>query len=163
MRSVTPEQDLRAACIHESAHMIVARHLGVGGFIHIGRNQGGGATGEQFVGGRLMHYGGQFHPIDGQPDEQQSRLIGLAGSVAQFYDRDRDVPKEDIVGRLELSVTDEDMAAGFDEGDIERCLLLVQQLWGDIEAEAARAAAGSAADPSGLYCSIPIEQRPPPR
>jgi len=122
------KRDLLLACIHEYAHMIVARHLGIHGFVKIARNGSGGEL--------ERHFGGTFTRFaDG--NTHQKRMIGLAGTVAEHVYCDPAIEAFQIAdflecGADELSISDADISGDYTAADIEECLVLVKLLWATI-------------------------------
>jgi hypothetical protein len=119
---------LRRACLHEYAHLVVARHFGAAGFVAIA----GDAT--------SCRYGGRFQ-MYGELADDEWRIVALAGVVAERLDEEPTVSASVLAAALRadsdmLRGTDARLAAGFEESDIERCLCLVRTLWRDIASEA---------------------------
>ena len=116
------------ACLHEYAHLVVARHFGAAGFVAIG----GDAT--------TCRYGGRFQMF-GELADDEWRVVALAGVVAERLDEEPTVTASVLTAALRadpdlLRGTDVQLAAGFDEADVERCVSLVRMLWRDIAGEA---------------------------
>ena len=119
---------LRRACLHEYAHLVVARHFGAAGFVTIA----GDAT--------SYRYGGRFQ-MYGELADDEWRIVALAGVVAERLDEEPAVSASVLAAALPadsdgLSGTDAELAAGFDEADVERCLCIIRTLWRDIASEA---------------------------
>ena len=116
------------ACLHEYAHLVVARHFGAAGFVAIA----GDAT--------ACSYGGRFQ-MYGELADDEWRIVALAGVVAERLDEEPTVTASVLSAALRadpdmLRGTDARLAAGFDEADVERCVSLVRVLWRDIAGEA---------------------------
>lgn len=116
------------ACLHEYAHLVVARHFGAAGFVAIA----GDAT--------SCRYGGRFQMYGDLADDEW-RIVALAGAVAERLDEEPTVMASVLAAALRadpdmLRGTDARLAAGFDEPDVERCVSLVRTLWRDIAGEA---------------------------
>jgi hypothetical protein len=116
-------------CLHEYAHLVVARHFGAAGFVMIDA----GRTSESRYGGRFQMYG------DLADDEW--RIVALAGAVAERVDDEPCVAASLLAAALRaepglLSGADAQLAAGFVLADVERCLCLVNKLWHEIASEA---------------------------
>ena len=122
-------QALWRACLHEYAHLVVARHFGAAGFVAI--------TGDPTSASR---YGGRFQ-MYGELADQEWRVVAMAGVVAERFEEEPDVTTTVLAAALRadpgmLRGTDAELAAGFDEADVDRCLGLVRTLWRDIASEA---------------------------
>ena len=125
-------RDLRRVCIHECAHEVVARHFGAACAVAITPNPNGSIE-EQFYTGQLE--------IFAKLPKPQTRLICLAGSIAEQVDRDPSVKADDLAdwlenGTLELSPTDAVGAGAYKLRDVRRCISLVKKLWPAIETAA---------------------------
>jgi hypothetical protein len=134
---VTTEHEARLqlwrACLHEYAHCVVARHFGAAGFVAIAR-------------GRLepSRYGGRFQ-MHGELADDEWRIVALAGTVAESIDADPAIDAASVIAALRaeptpLSGADAQLAAGFLDADVERCLNIVRTLWPEIAREAAERA-----------------------
>jgi len=122
-------RDLHRACIHEFAHWAVAGHFGAAGFVTIVRS----VAGRSSCGGRFQMYG------DLADDEW--RIVALAGTVAECFADDPGVDALAIVDYIRkdpdaLSDVDAQLADGFEDRDVERCLGIVKALWREITNEA---------------------------
>lgn len=142
---LTPQQvndwELRAAAIHEAAHAVIARHFGYEASAQVFATPDPGPDDKSWT-GRTMFY----QETAGRRD---SRLIALAGTVAEQIDDDPDLEALDIAdwleaGVIELSATDARMAGDHAVEDMEEAVMLVRHLWEEIEAEAELLAAGVA-------------------
>lgn len=109
-------RDLRAVALHEYAHLHVAQHFGIWGWVCI-RPSSRPGTGP---------FAGQFtaETID---DAHAQRIIGLAGACAERLDCDPGMTP--AVGSLRLSPTDAAMAGEFDMTDVEECLAILRASW----------------------------------
>jgi len=128
--SEVPSHALWRTCLHEYAHLVVARHFGAAGFVAIG---GAGSTSPHRIGGRFQMYGELL--------DEEWRIVALAGAVAERLDEDPAVAAAVLADALRadpeaLRGTDAELAAGFDDADVERCLDLVRRLWREIAGEA---------------------------
>ena len=108
---------------------MVARHFGAAGFVTIAR----GHIDASRYGGRFQMYG------DLADDEW--RIVALAGAVAESIDDDPGVEAASVIAALRaeptlLSGVDAQLAAGFVDADVERCLRIVRTLWHQIAREA---------------------------
>lgn len=135
-------RDLRRTCIHEYAHWAVARHFGAAGFVTIVRSRAGPPG-----------WGGRFQMYGDLADEEW-RIVALAGIVAEWVDDDPGITAAEIIDRLrkdpaQLSAVDAQLAVGFGDDDIERCLRIVRALWHEVAAEAGDRATSVALE-SGL-------------
>jgi hypothetical protein len=122
-------RDLRRACIHEYAHWAVARHFGAAGFVTIVASR----TGPPSWGGRFQMYG---ELADGE-----WRIVALAGTVAECVEEDPGVDALAIIASLRqdpsmLSAIDAQLAQGFGDDDVLRCLAIVKAAWHEIAREA---------------------------
>jgi len=147
--SEAASQALWRACLHEYAHLVVARHFGAAGFVTIVR----GRTFEPDYGGRFQMYG--------ELADDEWRIVALAGAVAERVDEDPCVDAASLAAALRaepglMSGVDAQLAAGFVEADVEQCLCLVEKLWHEIASEAGeRAASESATDhASGMTLAV---------
>jgi hypothetical protein len=127
-------RDLRRTCVHEYAHAAVARHFGAAGFVTIVARCADAAG-----------YGGRFQ-MYGELAEDEWRIVALAGTVAECVDDDPHADARAIVAALaadpaRLSSVDAQLAAGFGDTDVERCLGIVKALWREIAGEADERAA----------------------
>jgi hypothetical protein len=125
------------ACLHEYAHLVVARHFGAAGFVAI---VGDPAS---------CCYGGRFQ-MHGELADDEWRIVALAGVVAERLDEEPTVTATVLAAALRanprvLGGTDAQLATGCDEADVERCLGLVRKLWRDIAGEANERFAGETA------------------
>jgi hypothetical protein len=122
-------RDLRRACIHEYAHWAVARHFGAAGFVTIVSHAAG-----------HPRYGGRFQ-MHGDLADDEWRVVALAGAVAECCADDPDVAAHLVIRYLRsdpsaLSPVDAQLAAGFADRDVERCLAVVKAAWHEIAGEA---------------------------
>jgi hypothetical protein len=127
-------QALWRTCLHEYAHAVVARHFGAAGFVTIVREYTGAAS-----------YGGRFQ-MYGELDDDEWRIVALAGTVAECVGDDSCVEAASVIAVLRgatspLSGVDAQLAAGFADAEVERCLAIVRQRWREIASEAAERAA----------------------
>jgi hypothetical protein len=105
-KNETAAHALRRACLHEYAHLIVARHFGAAGFVTIA----GDAT--------SCRYGGRFQ-MYGELADDEWRVVALAGVVAERLDEEPTLEACTLAAALRadadlLSGTDARLAAGFD-------------------------------------------------
>jgi hypothetical protein len=118
--------ELRRSCIHEFAHAAVARHFGVFGSVEVFPNETRGPD-DKFFAGQFTLYG----PLSAE----HGRIVGLAGTVAEYVDGDPHVDAESVAEYLfadDLSETDARLADGFDGDDVEETVALVKRLWSEI-------------------------------
>jgi hypothetical protein len=142
-------RNLRRACLHEHAHLAVARALGASGFVSI-RCAGRGADGALRFGGRFQMYG--------ELGDDDWRIVALAGAIAECLDTDPTLSAGRIAERLRtgadaLSGRDAELAAGYGDHDVERCLDLVRAMWREIEMDANERSAAIQRD-AGAFDSI---------
>lgn len=119
-------RDLRSTCIHEYAHLAVARHFGASGFVRIARLQGHANA----------SWAGSFH-LYSDLGSDEWRIVALAGVVAERLDENAQVRGEALCEALRdartLSDSDARYASGHDERDINHCLAIVKSSWREIE------------------------------
>lgn len=131
------QQDLTRACYHEAAHCAVAFHFGVHGHWRVWPT-----TNEASINLQITNsFEGRFYPFNSPADEHVSRMIGLAGVIAELLLEDELVEGWEIdeylsFGTLELSETDAAAAGDFNESDLSACLNIVKSLWPTIKQEA---------------------------
>jgi hypothetical protein len=128
-------RDLRRVCLHEFAHLHVARHHGVAGHVRVAANPhaGDGLTERMFI--------GKFHFLQRCEDASALRQIGLAGTVAEELDDDTTLEGWQILewlqeGTLELSGTDAKYAGDYTEADLDLTIALVRDLWDALDSDA---------------------------
>jgi hypothetical protein len=130
---------LRETCIHEYAHLAVARSLGACGYVRIARVRSPAEP---------DRWHGEFH-LYGELDDADRRLVALAGSMAERFARDTCSDTDALLAYLDepdrLSRADARFARGFDGADVRRCLAAVIAAWREIESEADERAAAVAA------------------
>src|SRR5262245_22054885 len=102
--------NLRSVALHEYAHLHVAQHFGVWGWINIRRGEANAFAGEFTA-----------EPID---DAHARRIIGLAGSCAELLDRDPGTRFG--LDDLRLSRSDALMAGAFDATHIAECVAILR-------------------------------------
>jgi hypothetical protein len=145
-----PASGLRAACVHEYAHLVVARGFGACGFVTVariaGRTEGGAA------------WCGRFQ-LFGELSDDEWRIVALAGAIAERVEARTACDSRSLLESLQrpgaLSDSDARLAFGYDASDIERCLRLVTTCWQEIDAQAAERAASVAKDHDGLLDALP--------
>lgn len=125
------DAQLHRTCLHEAAHLVVARHFGATGFVRILR--AGEITSAPSWLGRFQLYGDLA--------DHEWRIVALAGAIAELIagDTTRDVARvRDELARDPTLLTgaDLELAQGYDERDVARCLALVTREWREIAAEA---------------------------
>ena len=138
---VLARPELRAACVHEYAHLVVAQALGARGFVTVARV----ACPEP--GASVWH--GRFQ-LFGELTEEEWRIVALAGTIAERIDAGVPCDTPSLLDALRrpgtLSDSDTRLACGYDAADVARCLRLVTLCWREIQAEAAERAACIEAD-----------------
>jgi hypothetical protein len=142
--------NLRRACLHEHAHLAVARALGASGFVTIACT-GRGADG-------ALRYGGRFQMF-GELVEGDWRIVALAGAIAECLDGDPSINARAVARRLRLdadalSGRDAELAAGYRQDDVARCLEIVRAAWREIESAACERIAVIQRDGAGALDSI---------
>jgi hypothetical protein len=126
-RPASPEDALARVCLHEYAHLVVARALGACGYVRIRLGPNG--------------FAGAFHMHDhASLDERAWRVVALAGTLAEWLD---DAPRLDVADACErlarpmaLSHEDATLGAGHDAHDVRRCLHLLREHWNGLLLEA---------------------------
>ena len=142
-------RDLRAACLHEFAHLVVARCLGAWGFVTVTRivRDDSGAGG----------WHGAFQ-LFGELTDEEWRSVALAGTIAERIDARADCDAGSLFESLRrpgvLSYSDAHLADGFDASDVQRCLHLVSMSWREIEMQAAERAASVEANHAARFGSV---------
>jgi hypothetical protein len=119
---------LRRTCLHEYAHLAVARHFGAAGFVTI-RALSGDAR-----------YAGRFQMF-GELSDSEWRIVALAGALAECLDAEPGIDIEGLCARLAadpdlLCGVDAELARGFEVDDVRRCVEILGACWPSIEAEA---------------------------
>jgi hypothetical protein len=127
------ESDLARVCLHEYAHLVVARQLGAMGFVRVARIFASRDAGPHFAGRFELH-----EPLGAD----QLRMVALAGSIAEIVEPTPSIGPADVAARLasgpsRLSGADATLAAGYVADDVARTLSLVRELWPMIRDEAA--------------------------
>lgn len=121
---------LAQVCLHEYAHLVVARALGACGFVRIAR-----AT----VADGSVQAAGAFH-LHGDLDDREWRIVALAGTLAEWLAEAGALHADDACRRLAaggvLSPSDAALAAGHDDDDVRRCLALLGEHWPQVVREA---------------------------
>jgi hypothetical protein len=128
--------DLRMASIHEAAHVVVATRLGLNAQAHVIPSGTANPIEEKLFIGQTRHAKGNSH---------QTKMICLAGTVAEECDGDPDVDGIGLMDWIEsgvvaLSDTDAAGAGAYTAEDLDHCIGLVREAWTEIEAEAERLA-----------------------
>ncbi len=77
----------------------------------------------------------------GELADDERRIVALAGAIAERIDKEPAIAASMLVAALRfgpdpLGVADAELAAGFDESDVEACLAMVRKLWREIASEA---------------------------
>jgi hypothetical protein len=125
---VIDEHALYATCLHEYAHLAVARHFGACGFVTVQRLHAGEATWQ----GRFQLYGAL--------DDDAWRIVALAGTLAErlFEGHPASAALLEAVLRKPgaLSYCDAKLAQGFDRGDVTSCLAVLRDAWPAITCDA---------------------------
>lgn len=126
-------RDLARVCLHEYAHLVVARRLGAVGFVRIARIVPPRDEGPHFAGRFELHV-----PLDAE----LVRIVALAGPIAELVDLEPSIHITELrsrlaAGPLRLSGADAVLAAGYAEDDVARALALVRELWPTIVEESA--------------------------
>ena len=132
-------------CLHEYAHLVVARYFGAAGFVTIARGTASEAS-----------YGGQFQ-MYGELADDEWRIVALAGAVAERVDEEPCVETALLAAALRtepglLSGVDAALAGDFVEADVERCLRLVKKLWREIASEAGERVGGAGRSSAASDC-----------
>lgn len=121
-----PAAALHAVCLHEYAHLAAARHFGATGFVRICRTDAG--------------WLGRFQ-LHGALDDDQWRIVALAGAVAELLAQDASLGAECLKARLAsdsalLAGVDLELARGYAIEDVTRCRAIVARAWRDIASDA---------------------------
>ena len=126
---------LHRTCLHEAAHLAVARQFGATGFVRILR------VGDAH---QVPAWLGRFQ-LHGELADDEWRIVALAGAIAELVALDGARDAAALSERLERDATlltgaDEALAKGYNLEDVARCLALVTRVWREIEAEASERA-----------------------
>lgn len=124
--------ELWKACIHECAHAAIARRFGASAEVKIRANADTSMQENLYI--------GRCKIVPELPKEQ-TRLVALAGVIAEQFGKNHDVTGDFIAKWIELenitlSARDAAGASGDTRRDLDECVSLVRQLWTDIEREA---------------------------
>ena len=129
-------QELRAACTHEYAHLVVARYFGACGFVTVTR-----ITGRETA---TIGWHGRFQ-LFGELDDAEWRIVAIAGTIAERIDERAACDADSLLEALQqpgaLSDSDARLAYGYGVDDVKRCLRIVRTSWREIETQAAERAA----------------------
>jgi hypothetical protein len=130
------EHDLHRACLHEAAHVVIARLYGAAEVnARVDPTETSDPIAEKtFVGST------QFCLPDGL-DRDHRRMIALAGTVAEELAGDSEIDGFVLLDYLEcgdvlLSETDAKLAGSYSAADLDRCIALVRHAWPQVLAEA---------------------------
>ena len=120
---------LLATCLHEYAHLAVARHFGATGFVRVSR-----------VAAAPPSWLGRFQ-LFGELADDEWRVVALAGAVAELLAREAAPDAAHTAARLArdpalTTGTDGQLARGYDIADVARCLSIVKRAWREIVSEA---------------------------
>jgi hypothetical protein len=124
-------RDLRRACIHLAAHVVVAKQLGISADFNVGREGPRDLREEPAWRGRLRLLTHEPTP------PQKWALIALAGAIAEIIYDDSRAEASDIddglcEGFLKWSATDAERAGSVQTKHVSQCTRLVRNHWGDI-------------------------------
>ncbi len=124
--------ELRKACIHECAHAAVAQHFGAPVSVTITANPDASIE-EKFYSGHVK--------LSTKLSKSKTRLVCLAGTIAEQFDTCRNLTGHDIADWIDLkaitlSETDAAGARGYTRRHLGECVALVRDLWRTIEREA---------------------------
>ena len=119
---------LRRTCLHEYAHLAVARHFGACGFVTIHAVAGAAA------------YAGRFQ-MHGELGDAEWRVVALAGALAECLDADAAIGADAAHRRIAadpqfLRGVDADLAQGFGIDEVRCCLEILRSCWTSIESDA---------------------------
>jgi hypothetical protein len=135
------DANLHATCVHEYAHLAVARHFGACGFVTV--------SPARRRHGNEPHWQGRFQ-LFGQLADDEWRIVALAGSLAECIaggsKPDPLLLAEALRRAGALSPCDAALAQGFDAQDVERCLAVILAAWREIVRDAAERAGDVARD-----------------
>jgi hypothetical protein len=143
-------EGLRAACMHEYAHLVVARQFGACGFVTVAR-----------IAGRehdAQRWHGRFQ-LFGELGDDEWRIVALAGTIAEWIDAQAAFDTASLLAALKrpgtLSPTDASLAHGYGADDVERCVRIVTMAWHEIEMQATERAASIEANHATLLGASP--------
>jgi hypothetical protein len=120
----------QAVCLHEYAHLAVARHFGAAGFVAVAR-----------VAGALPPcHAGAFR-LFGDLADDEWRVVALAGAVGECLAEEPLAGVDDIARRLEagtaLAGVDRELADGYTRDDVAACVAILRTEWSSVCADAA--------------------------
>ena len=123
------DDGLFRTCLHEYAHLAVARHFGACGFVTL-----------RAVPGTTTGYAGRFQ-MYGELGDAEWRVVALAGALAECLDDDAtlgaDAARRRLAAEPELLCgVDAELAQGFVTDDVRRCLEILRAHWASIEGDA---------------------------
>lgn len=136
-RSADAAADLRRVCLHEYAHLAVARAFGASGFVRIRRVANDVRAPPRFAGAFQMH---------GDLDERAWHVVALAGTIAEWLADAPSLDEAAILARLgeeadALSPVDACLAAGWDATDVRECIRRLRSAWLELMRDADERAA----------------------
>lgn len=118
--------ELRSVAMHEYAHLHVARHFAVWGWVHIRARPEADGLERPF-------FSGQF-TAEALDDPHARQVIGLAGVCAEALDHDSGITPLRMSrliaeGRAALSPADRAMAAAFETAHVAESLAILRSSW----------------------------------
>lgn len=108
-------RELRCVALHEYAHLHVALHFGIWGWVSL-RATAGNAFAGQFT----------AEPSD---DADAKRIVGLAGACAEQLDCDPAITPARVMEAIRLSPADAAIAGTFDAVHVAACLAILRSEW----------------------------------
>ncbi len=142
MSYTSKAEELWRLCLHEHAHVAVAKYFGSEGWVDVQAAPPGSwlPHGLDFYIGRSY-----FDPLRYARDRH---LVGWAGAVAEMLDEDSEACAPEIferctTGAYELSGTDLDLIGRPRLADVAACLGLLRRLWTEIVTRAKATAAAA--------------------
>jgi hypothetical protein len=109
-------RDLRAVAVHEYAHLHVARHFGIWGWVSLRQSPDTG------------RFTGHFN-AEASDDAHAKRITGLAGACAEALAQDALATGASLLPGLELSHADAAITGAFDAAHVDECLAILRAAW----------------------------------
>jgi len=128
---MTPiDASAQAVCLHEYAHLAVAKHFGGAGFVTVAR----------VADASPPCHAGAFR-LFGDLADHEWRIVALAGAIAECLAEDPLAGVDRIAHRLDaasrLTGVDRQLAAGYTRDDVTACVAILRAEWSSLCADAA--------------------------
>jgi len=129
------DRALRATCVHEFAHLAVARRFGACGFVTVQRLHVAGTP--------RATWQGRFQ-LFGELDDDAWRIVAIAGTLAEQLLAGREAEATSLHRLLRmpgaLSYCDRALARGFDRDHVASCVDALRDAWRTIIGDASERA-----------------------